>query len=314
MFDVTAFRTRLNSSIEHQGKIYDMLYREPAPGMTGFLDLIPDRGYKAGEYEQVDLIYSGNTSAEIYTENAVAPNAGQQTVTTAKFTPVHFRVTIRQTSHARRYAGPRGEGLIGKDIDLEFNKAVADMRNLMEDTYIGTGAGYLQGIVDNSTAYGDIARATYTATKSYEASASSAAISSSVVNAHLAAAREEPYKCFPQVFLSSNLQVGKWNEVMSGKVTMANISGASFVNTSPVSYIGSIPLVPINALTNSVLIGLTDIANSWHKRTKEWRPGALDIKVMGPSDDSDTVQISTAMVLWCTAPEAQFKLTTLSTG
>jgi len=263
--------------------------------------------------KDIKCITAANTSAELYSENDAAPARGYQQTLTVNFAFKHIRVLFGLTGHARRYLGSNWQASYADGFDVELNKAVEDLRDLATTTFLGTQIYGLEGIVDSTTAFGNQSRSTYTSLKSYELSGASASISTSLLNKWLHNAKDAPYGGDVELVLISPTQGGKWGAAQSTQgVGGAPVGGALIPATLGAD--GRILVHEIADLTNSVAVGLTGVDRYWDYWVNEDSPGGLHIKEYGAADDSDTIQVSTAGALTCTAPQRQTKLTTLTTA
>ncbi len=276
--------------------------------------IVPMRGYAAGENVKINVNVAANSSAEVYVEGQDAPARGQQTVVTASFAFKHFRVMIGETGHARRARGPASQGALdGVDPMYELNMAAEDLRDLMTTTFLSTSTYGIQGIINNaSVAFGDQSRTTYATLISYLLDASSAALSTSLINKANWRSREAPYGARAQLWVASPLQCGIFAEIQSGKVAALSADNQPIPN--------SVLPVAMPDLTTSVFLGLSDVDRAWgYTSNEEGNLGGqsgsgLHVRYYGAQDDSDTVQLSTAGAIWCNQPQKQIKIHSLSTS
>jgi hypothetical protein len=305
---------RVSVDEQYVGGLWDTVFRNE-DSLIG--RIIPLKGYKAGTYCRVNPITAANGSVETYVENQSAPARGKQTVITSKFAFKHFRGMIGETGHARRERGPSNQGLRdGSSPDFELEYVMKDIRDKMTTTFMTAGQTYsVDGIIDDDgTNYGDVSRATYTSLKSYKLSASSAAISTALINQANWRSREAPYGAKPELWFASPLQVGKLAEVLSGKVAPFNAAGG-LSDVIP----ERVGVIEVPDLTTSLIFAMTDVARTWGYTSNEvgnMAGGGMGFhaRYYGSQDDSDTLQISTAGAIWCTQPQRQIRIEGLSTG
>jgi hypothetical protein len=309
---------RISADHEFVAGVHDTVFRN-TDSLIG--RVIPLRGYQAGEQVEVRVITSANSSAEVYTEGASAPDRGKQTVIKTSFAFKHFRIMIGETGHARRKRGPNNEGLAdGSSPDFELQFAMEDLRDLMTTTFMTAGQTYsIDGIIDDSgTNFGDQSRSTYTTLVSYKLAASSAGLSTSLLNKANWRSREAPYGAKIDFWLAAPLQVGLYAELVSGKLAVPTAGGTQDIIPDMFNIAGSM-FVPQPDLTTSIILGFTGIDRYWGYTSNErgnFAGGGLGFhaRLFGSQDDSDTMQISTAGAVWCTAPQKQARIEGLSTG
>jgi len=168
--------------------LHDTVYRN-----DGLLPLFQQEVSIGNSQKQIKVITAANDSVEMYSENDAAPARGYQQTATASFDFKHFRVVYGMTGHARRLVGSNFQASYADGVNIELLKAVADLRDYMNTTFMSSSAYGIQGIIDSSTAFGDTNRAsTYTSLISYELSASSAAISTALLNKWMHGAKDQP--------------------------------------------------------------------------------------------------------------------------
>ena len=281
---------------------------------AGVVDMLQDGGYAPGTTAKIE-VEADLGSAEVYTEGQALPSAIESTYIVASFSHKHFRAVIRESGHERRARGESDQGVRIADPERKMKRAIFAIRDLMAQTFDDTSAYGLQGIVDATTAFGDQSRSTYTKLKSYELSASSAAISTALLNKLYTLAQDTPYGAQPDLCLVSATQAHKWAELVSGKLAMPDVASGSLTPTGLMFGSAEVKILP--NLTNSVVMLLTGTkTGDWQFIWNEPNPGRFHVLDLGAanSDTPMNLQISTAGAMVCYSPNRQAKLTTLSTS
>lgn len=309
---VANLAARLSSDAQYVPRAHDTVFYN-TDALIG--NIIPMRGLEGGTGVKLTVITAGNDSAEVYTEGQSPPARGNLTTITVTFGFKHFRVFIGETGHARR--AQLGMGLLHGDQDLEVDGALKKLRDLITRTFLTDGVAHsILGIIDATTNFGDASRATYTTLKSYELAAAAAGISTSIMNKAYNRSRERPYGANVQLWVASPTQTGKYAEVVSGKVAPTTAVGAELIPRS--IDVGGNPWLPLPDLATSTVLGMTDVDGLWGARMHEdgnlggVNGSGINVKYMGAQDDSDTIQLSTALAIYCTGPQKQVKISGLS--
>jgi hypothetical protein len=259
------------------------------------------------------MIETAIGTAETYSENQSVPARMQNTTQIAKFEHKHFRGLIGETGHARRARGSSDQNARIANPELQMQKCIQAIRYLMATTFDDAGIYGLDGIISGGTHnFGDLSRTTHAALKSYELNASTAGISTALMNKMHYASMDDPYGADPDLYVMSPTQARRWAEVVSGKV--APLSGGSAQITATGLEVGGKPVFILPNFTSSVVAGMTDVAGSWGYVPNEDGPGNFHVRVLGSADDSDSIHISTAGALVCTTPNRQSRTYGLSTG
>lgn len=284
----------------------------------GIIELLSDMGYQAGEDAMVE-IEADLGDAEVYVEGQAMPAPIESTTRNAKFTYKHFRGVARMSGHERRAAGDQGQGLrVSESLsERKVNRAIAAIKYLMATTFDDAATYGLEGQISAGTyAYGDQSRTTYTKLKAYELNASSAAISTALLNKFDALSRDDPYGAMFDAVITSATQYHKWAELVSGKAALPQIGGGMNLFATGLT-LGSAPVFMLPNLTSSIVLGMTGVfQGKWGFIWNESNPGRYHVLDLGAAN-SDTplnLQISTAGAMVHTNPNEQGKLYGLSTG
>lgn len=281
----------------------------------GVLELLSDGGYQAGEDAMVE-IESALDSAEVYTEGQAMPLPVESTYLNAKFTFKHFRAVIREGGHERRARGPADQGTRIKDPDRKIQRAIDRLKYLMATTFDDNDTYGLQGQISQSKNYGDQSRTTNTTLKPYKLNASSAAISTALLNKWLGLGQNDPYGAYPELVVMSATQFHKIAELGSGKLTIPSAAGG--MNLTPTSLvIGGCPVVLMPNLATSIVLGMSGVrSGEWQLIWNEANPGRFHVLDLGASgmDNPMNLQISTACAMVHTSPNKQSYIDSLSTG
>ena len=318
VLEVTDLSTRVKTDDEFVDEMmHDTVFRN----VDSFVGrIIPERGYAPGTYVRIGAITASNSSVESYTEGKSAPNRGKQTTIATKFAFRHWRGMIGQTGHARREAGPSYSHVRGGDLELEG--VMTDIRDKMTTDFLTAETYGIRGIINNSTVnWGDSSRSTSATLISYILSASSAAISTALLNKAKWRSKEAPYGARVELWVASPLQGGLLAEVAAGK-NVLNDQGGATGNVLVNQVAASEPWATMPDLTTSIVLGLSEVDASWGYTSNEegnvagGRQGeaSFHARMYGSQDDSDTLQISTAGAIWCKQPQKQIKISGLSTG
>jgi hypothetical protein len=266
----------------------------------------------------IPVIVAANDSAQVYTEDQLTPDAGYQQTIKAAADFKHIRVFARVTGHARRgewavRGSEAAPGLYG-GMRVEHRKAMEDLVDLTNTTFLANATYGLVGIVDDDTTnYYDQSRSTYTALKSYVKTAS-AALSAALLDRLIMETYNAPYGGRIQLMLMAPAQARKYSAIVHGKLAplaATDVAGFSAVNALP-PY-GSVQAAVVRDLSATVIVGMSGMDTSWYYLNHEPAPGGIDIKAMDSGSDADLEQISTAGALICTQPNQQGKLETLGT-
>jgi hypothetical protein len=270
----------------------------------------------ADEYG-IPQIVAANDSAQVYIEDQALPDAGYQQTIQPKASFKHFRVVTRVTGHARRrqrrtWDEVNAPGVFG-GVDIETMKAKQDLLDIVNTTFMANAIHGIVGIVDDdTTAYYDTSRSTYTSLKSYVKTAS-AALSAALLDRLLQETYNQPYGGRIQMLLMAPAQARKYSAIVHGKVNplaRTDVAGAGIASVPPY---GGVPGVVVRDLSATVILGLSGMDTDWFYLNNEPAAGGIDIKMISPGSDAMVDQISTSGALICTAPQRQGKLETLGT-
>jgi hypothetical protein len=313
MTTVSDIRNRLSADAQFaESEFYTSVF---SYGM-GVIELLTDAGYVPGEAAYVEM-EADLGSAEVFTEGQALGAPVESTYLTPKFAFKNLRAVIRSSGDERRALGDSDQGARIADPARKVQRAIEAIRYLMAKTFDDAAAYGVQGIISAATYnYGDAARTTYTKLASYELNASSAAISTALLNKFAYRSAEDPYGCIFDATIASAVQASKIAELGSGKLAIPSANGQ--LNLVPTGMaIGTAPLFVLPNLTTSVILGLTGVRNGkWKWAWHEPNPGRFHILDLG-ADNSDTptnLQISTSGCMYCVNPNQQGKLYGLSTA
>jgi hypothetical protein len=298
-----------------EDKVFDTVFRNDA--LIG--PVIPLRGNKAGEYVRINIYTAANASIESYQEGQSPPSRGKQTAVATKFAFRSWRGMIGETGHALRRRGANAEGIRGGDDELQM--CMVDIRDKMTTDFLARAQTYsVDGIINDSTVnYGDISRSTYDTTVSYLLAASSAGISTSLLNKAKWRSKEAPYGARVMAWMSAPLQGGLVAEVAAGKLSLNDVGG-SVGNVIVNEVAASEPWITMPDMLTSTIVGFTGLDEYWGYTNNEVgdmagpNGGLFRTRLYGSQDDSDTLQVTTGGAAWCTQPQKQIKITGLSTG
>jgi hypothetical protein len=298
-----------------EDKVFQTVFKNDA--LVG--PVIPLRGTKAGEYVRINFYYSANSSVEYYQEGQAAPNRGKQAASTTKFAFRSWRALLGETGHALRRRGGSAEGIRGGNDELV--ETMKDIRDKMTTDFLAASQTYsIDGIINDSTVnWGDVSRSTYDTTVSYLLAASSAGISTALLNKAKHRSKEDPYGAMVEYWMSAALQTGLVAEVGAGKISLNDIGGG-IANVIPSNVAASEPWITMPNMLTSTIIGFTGLDDYWGYTNNEVgtmagpNGGMFRTRLYGSQDDSDTLQVTTAGCVWCTQPQRQIKITGLSTG
>ncbi|MHC4644325.1 MAG: hypothetical protein ACYTBJ_02400 [Planctomycetota bacterium] len=298
-----------------EDKVFQTVFKNDA--LIG--PVIPLRGSKDGEYVRINFYYSANSSVEYYQEGQDAPNRGKQAAAATKFIYRSWRAMVGETGHALRRRGSNSAGIRGSDDEMV--EAMKDIRDKMTTDFLAASQTYsIDGIINDSTVnWGDVSRSTYDTTVSYLLAASSAGISTALLNKAKWRSKEAPYGARVEYWMSAPLQGGLVAEVAAGKLALNDVGGR-VGNVIVDDVAASEPWITMPDMLTSTIVGFTGLDDYWGYTNNEQgdmagpNGGMFRTRLYGAQDDSDTLQISTAGCVWCTQPQKQIKITGLSTG
>ena len=282
----------------------------------GVVELFDDWGYRPGASAKIELEVDLD-SAETYSEGDSLPAPIESTYIKPAFDYKHCRGVIRESGHERRTRGPNDEGARIRDPERKMKRAMAAIVYLIAKTFDDAATYGIEGIISETTYnFGDQSRSTYAKLQSDELSASSAAISTALLNKWITLAKNDPHGARVDYVLGSATQVHKINELMSGKLAAPDIGRPMALTPSDVRIDGA-PLLLVPNLTTSILLGLTGVkSGNWGKIWNEANPGRYHVLDLGAAnaDNPMNLQISTSLCIANDIPHRQTKLHTLSTG
>lgn len=292
---------------EVHAMISDSVFRN-----SEFLPLFRQIGPIGGTGYQLKVIVAANGSAQVYTEDQLVPSAGYQQVVTATASWKHIRTIARITGHARREMNAGWDDMAWSGayggVNVEISGAIADMVDLTNTTFLANTTYGVVGIVDDdTTAFYDLSRATYTTLKSYVLG-SVGALALADFDHLVHETYNAPYGGNIQLIVMPPAQARKYAGLIAGKIQIpsaGDISGGGPGNLPPY---GGIPCIEVRDLSATVILGLSDLDTGWFYVVHEAAPGGISIDKYGMDSDAATWQISTAGALICTKPYHQGKL------
>jgi len=299
----------------------------------GVVELVDDWGYKAkGPDEKLHLeIEADLDAAEVYIEGQAMPAPIESTDLEVAFTPKAFRGVVRESGHERRARGSLDQGARFPDAQRKVKRAIAAIKNKIAKTLDDAATYGMQGQVSQTTNYGDQSRTTYSKFKPYKLDASSADVSTALLNKWWALGMDDPYGANPDVVLISATQFQKIAELGSGKLSVPDAQPIGGFNLVPTALrVGTAPVMVMPNISTSTLFGLTGAtaraqglsqdantgSRTWGITWHEENPGRFAVLDLG-ANNTDTpmnIQISTDLTLAHTNPNEQTYLTGLSTG
>jgi hypothetical protein len=296
-------------------QVFDTVFRNDA--LIG--RVIPLRGDGAGTYVRINAYTAANGSVQSYVEGQSAPSRGKQTAIATKFTFRSWRGFIGETGHSLRERGANAQHVRGGDDEMRL--CMVDIRDLMTTDFLAASQTYsVDGIINNANVnWGDSSRSTSASLISYLLAASSAGISTSLLNKAKWRSKESPYAARVGAWMSAPLQGGLVAEVAAGKLSLNDVGG-QVGNVIVNEVAASEPWITMPDMLTSTIVGFTDLDGTWGYTNNEVGDmagptgGMFRTRLYGSQDDSDTLQISTAGAIWCTQPQRQIKITGLSTG
>jgi hypothetical protein len=297
--------------VVHQ-EVSDAVFRN-----SDFLPLFQQIGPVGGGTYDIKVITAPNTSAQVFVEGQVDPEPNQQQIVTAAAPWKSFRVFTRITGHARREMNAPWESMAWPNSyggqNLEQSKAVDDLIDIVNTTFLDTSASGVQGIIDATTAYYDLSRSTYTALKSYE-KAISAHITLAALDRLEWETYNQPYGGRIELIVLAPAQARSYSGLVHGKLalpTAGDPGGGGLGNLPPFN---DIPVVAIRDLAATVALGFSGLSSGgWFFVLHEQAPGGIDIQELSFQNDAKTMQLETSGALICTRPNEQGKLTGLGT-
>ena len=275
--------------------------------------IIPARGYAADDSVRVTANTGANASVGSFSEGATPLARGKQTIITSAFAFKHFWAFVGQTGHAAARMGRGGAGVRDQDENYELRMALQDLKDAVVVAFLTDAAAHsIRGIISDATyAWGDASRSTSATLISYLLNASSAAISTSLLNKMRYRSKLPPYAARIQALLGSPLQAGKYAELISGKLAVPQ--GASDILPGDLA-MARLPFFELEDCTTTEIYGLSDVDGSWGMTENTLDPSGFELKLYGPTDDSETLQIVKRLAIWCNQPQRQAKLYGLSVG
>jgi hypothetical protein len=308
MLTESVLQSRLSTDREFETGVFDTVFRNDA-----FIGLLPFKGVFGGDSgRKFNMVTSANSSAEQFSEGDSPQNTGNQTVVTATQSWLSWRIFIGETGHAMR--DKINSGVMDGQDDAEFQLALKDLRDLMNTDLMGTAATGVLGLIDATTNFMDLSRTTYATLKAYVLDpGTNIAISTKYLNKADALCREAPYGSpGVELWLAASVQWGKIKELGSGKHA-PGADGIGVYNPIPKAVdIGMGPMLPVPDLTNTVIIGLSRVGETWGYYSHQDGPGNVHIRQYGSQDDSEKIQIATSGCIGCTQPQWQVKIKDLS--
>lgn len=241
---------------------------------------------------------AGNDSVETFNEGDGQPDAGNQSYVSAAVPPQYFRAMLQITGHARDALRSAWFNSIAE----ETLQAMRDIIDLITTTFM-SGTNGLETMVDSSTTYAGIARGSAGYHESTE-TAVSAALSVEDLEDLLETIEDNDKGGKPTHIFGPRNQVTNFSRLSGTPYVQngdPNDKGQHLISTS---FAGR-PFIGLPDFTNTV-IAMLDMRPG-HFMMKVHRPWS--VKDMGPSGDSDVMQLSYACIPICKQPKFQGKLT-----
>jgi hypothetical protein len=263
---------------------------------------------------------TGNSSVETFVEGQGIPTAGSQTWTEAAVSWVYHRVLVQLTGHARDAMGSHylGEQWAGAgNLSGETAGAYADLEDLMNNTFLGSGTNGILNAVDSTGTYAGLAKATFTDFASFEEAGGGAALTVAMLDNTWEAVRDNDRGGAPEVLLMPHNQVTNYANLAGVGATtslvrfVANGTAPKLDagwDTTGLTY-HNLPIHGIGDMTDTEILMLSGIAQNFLFATI--RP--IEVKPLAVTDDSESkTQISTGGTLVCRNPRTQGKITNLA--
>ena len=254
----------------------------------------------------------GNSSIEVYTEGQGQPAAGSQLWASGAVSYLAFRGMLQVTGHAR--AAMRSRWVNGLDAEAVLLRD--DLVDLITRTYLGSSNNGLEVAVDLTTNYAGLTRSASSYMASYENSVSAEISYSNMATTWQTGQAFDYGARFDCILVPWN-QYRRYHAI-SGQPGMKIFQPGDVGQDLAGLTFAGIPIKPINDMTTTVAIWLDRRPGKWahmvHSATPEGdpAPGGWEVKDMGPSGDSDIIQIAYRGHLVCHDPLRQAKMTGLT--
>ena len=274
----------------------------------------------------INVNIAGNSSVGSYVEGQADPDPGYQQVVQASVPWKYFKVMTRITGHAKDNLGLTWENVYSNSSSapnayggqfLEPELAAQDLVDYMNTYFMAAQTYGIQGIVDDdTTAFYNLSRSTYTALKSYVKS-SAGALSLSLMDRLLQNVREQGGRV--EAILISPTQGRKYDGLVEGKIALpsagdaAGGAGAGFHQPH-----NRVPVIEARDLTETTMIALSglsgsDDSSSWRFVSHCPHPSRVEWQAVSFGNDAATAQLTTSGALVCPIPAFQGKLEGLGT-
>jgi hypothetical protein len=265
---------------------------------NSLLGLFPAPEGAVGDTNVRWKVNSSGQTPEIFTEGQAQPVAGNQTYTNAAVAWNYFRGMVQVTGHAKDAL----QSAWLPAVEEEMTLLMQDIIDLITTTTM-SGANGLETMVDSTTTYAGIARGAAAYWESTETAVSGALATSDLQDID-EAIRDNDKGGNPGLILCP------WNQ----NTNIYRLTGTPFVQQGPVtdkspgmlvqSFNGS-NIVPLGDFANTVIMFLDMTPGKWaHVVIRDF-----EVKDMGPSGDSDVMQVSTGRILINKSPKLDGKLT-----
>jgi len=297
----------------------------------GIVELLKDGGYKPAGPDQtvrVPIETDIDGAVQEYAEGDGLPAWIEPEYAMAQFSVKAFRGVIRQTGHERRALGQSGEAGIAPDmVNAKLRAVINRIKYLIATTYDDDAVYGIQDLIDSSAAFGGLSRTTYSKLVSYLLNASSAGISTSILNNWWHRGMNDPYGCAFDLVLMSTTQASRLAELGSQKIDTTPSDATGGLNLVVTNLmVGTAPVVIVPNLATSIVLGLTGArrrapgdadggGDAWQVWWSEPNPGRFHVLDLGAgeADNPMRLQISTSLAVGCTVPQRQGKIYGLST-
>lgn len=217
------------------------------------------RGPMAGTTVKINAVVSQNTGVAAAAESASLEAVGAAGYQQGSFAFTTIYGTFGYYDEAKRALG---QGLAAgyHGFDTEAADTLAAVRDLMETTMMADAATGLLGMVDDdTTAWGGVARNTYTTLKSKVVAAGSAVLTDAMLDEARFGVGSAPFGGSPELIMSEYLQLRSYNVNVVAGPTGA-VGGRGDSSYGEFSY-ANVPWFPVPDFVNSeiaFLSGVTD--------------------------------------------------------
>jgi len=255
--------------------------------------------------------YNGQTAVE-WSEGDAPPAAGYQSYVEGLQSFRNFRVPIEVSGHAQdERQDATGDGYMSA-LAEEQERALNDLMHGINTGLLDTSTGGLQGLVDDSTAFMGLARATYTQLAAYE-SAVGGALTLAALKTMTRTLRDQPRAGRPNLIIFSPTIADTYTGIVDSganfhrrDVTAAPGDAFDIAPAPTAARFQGIATYEMPDLTASVLLCIQreDFYIKWKRRVK--------VRAMGATRDADMWDATARLMLGCRNPRRQGKLTGLT--